>query len=211
MTVTTERAVFDYRALRLTVGVIAFLLPIVVTIVASRSLESISASYYTDARDIFVGMLFIVAALLFAYNGHTLLQACVSKIAAIAAALTALFPISCSTCLTTPTSIVHYSSAAILFSILTWFCLGPFRTNTRGKGGKRGLRSRIYLVCGLTMVGSMLCIVLLPKEILERFNLVFWAESIALSAFGVAWVVAGKYLRFLVDEEQALHILHRDS
>jgi hypothetical protein len=56
--------VFDYRALRLLVGIIAFALPIAVPLIASTNLTSISASYYTNSRDIFVGMLFIVGSFL---------------------------------------------------------------------------------------------------------------------------------------------------
>ena len=64
--------VFDYRALRLLMGLIALALPFIVTLVSSTQLSSISASYFTEARDAFVGMLFIVGAFLWAYNGHTL-------------------------------------------------------------------------------------------------------------------------------------------
>ncbi len=46
--------VFDYRALRLIMGLIAFSLPFVVTLISATSLSSISASYHTDGRDIFV-------------------------------------------------------------------------------------------------------------------------------------------------------------
>jgi hypothetical protein len=62
--------VFDPRALRLTVGLIAFLLPFVVIIINTRMTSSISASYHTDARDIFVGVLFVIGMLFVAYNGH---------------------------------------------------------------------------------------------------------------------------------------------
>ncbi len=62
--------VFDPRALRLIVGLIAFLLPFVVIIVNAKLTSSISASYHTDARDIFVGVLFVIGFLFVAYNGH---------------------------------------------------------------------------------------------------------------------------------------------
>jgi hypothetical protein len=52
------------------VGVIAFSLPFVFSAIANSSLGSMSGSYYTSARDVFVGMLFIVGAFLWAYNGH---------------------------------------------------------------------------------------------------------------------------------------------
>jgi len=91
----TKSTVFDYRLLRFFIGFIAFALPIVVTIVASRDLSSISASYYTDGRDWFVGMLFIVGSFLLAYNGHSLKEEVASKLAAFAAFGVALFPTSC--------------------------------------------------------------------------------------------------------------------
>src|ERR1044072_8281279 len=62
--------VFDYKALRLLVGAIAFFLPWVVILVTYRATSSISASYHTKVRDIFVGSLFVIGALFVAYNGH---------------------------------------------------------------------------------------------------------------------------------------------
>ena len=71
MTTNNSSAVFDYRALRLLVGLIAFALPIVVSLLSIKTLPSISASYHAEGRDAFVGMLFVVGAFLWAYNGHT--------------------------------------------------------------------------------------------------------------------------------------------
>jgi len=62
--------VFDYKALRLMVGGIAFLLPWVVIFATLSVTSSISASYHTKVRDIFVGALFVIGALFVAYNGH---------------------------------------------------------------------------------------------------------------------------------------------
>jgi hypothetical protein len=62
--------VFNSKALRLTVGGIAFALPWVVIFATLSVTSSISASYHTKVRDIFVGALFVIGALLVAYNGH---------------------------------------------------------------------------------------------------------------------------------------------
>lgn len=59
MNTSDSNKVFDYRALRLVMGLIAFALPIVASAVSSTQLTSISASYYTEARDVFVGLLFL--------------------------------------------------------------------------------------------------------------------------------------------------------
>lgn len=122
-----QRAVFDYRTLRFILGWIAFSLPFVVSVVSTTSLKSISASYHTEAQDIFVGLLFIVGSFLVVYNGHLIREAVASKIAGFAAILVALFPTACYTCDVDLNSTIHYVSAVLLFGILTYFCLGPFR------------------------------------------------------------------------------------
>ena len=208
MTTKNSSIIFDYRALRLIVGLIAFALPFVVSIISSSPLSSISASYHTEARDAFVGMLFVVGAFLWAYNGHTQLQAWASKIASFAAIFVAIFPTTCDICETDIKSIIHYGAAAILFAILAYFCFGPFRKNTKGQKGKKGKRSKIYFTCGWIIVGCMLGLGLMELtisyETLKAFKVTYWAEAIALSAFGIAWTIAGKYFRPFVDKEEAL-------
>ena len=200
--------VFDYRALRLLVGLIALSLPIVVSLLAAASLPSISDAYYTAARDAFIGMLFVIGAFLWAYNGHTLREGFASKIAALAAIFIALFPTACAQCDATIISQIHTVASVVLFSILAYFCLGPFRHNTKGKPGKKGLRAKIYLLCGWIMVGSMIGVLIakmmLSGDALVGLQIVYWAEAIALSAFGFAWIVAGKHIPLLVDDDQAL-------
>lgn len=206
-------AVFDYRALRLLVGLIAFTLPFVVSILSSSRLSSISASYYTNARDAFVGMLFIVSSFLWAYNGHTTIEAWASKLASLAAILIAVFPTACDSCEPNTKSAIHYEAAVILFSLLAYFCFYPFRENTKGKGGKKGLRGKIYLFCGWIMVGCMLAVAVtkatLPEETIKALSVTYWAESIALVSFGFAWIVAGKYFRPFVDKEEALQLFKK--
>jgi len=209
--ITSKRGkVFDYRALRLLMGCIAFSLPFVVSLISSASLSSISASYYTEARDAFVGMLFIVASFLWAYNGHSLNQAWASKVASLAAIFVAVFPTSCEDCGSDLISIIHYVAATALFAILAYFCLGPFRENTKGKTGKKGRRSKIYFICGWIMILCILGIGLanltMSDETIKTLKITYWGEAIALIAFGVAWIVAGKVIRPLVDDEDALRI-----
>ncbi len=77
-----ENLTFDHYTLRLFVGGIALFFPWVVTVFAfpvnsshlallERIPSSISASYYTNARDIFVGCLAVIGILLIGYKGHT--------------------------------------------------------------------------------------------------------------------------------------------
>jgi hypothetical protein len=205
---TKTNPVFDYRTLRLLMGLIAFGLPIVASILSSIPLTSISASYYTEARNALVGLLFIVGALLFAYNGHLLRESIASKVASLAAIIVALFPTSCDLCKPDMLSKMHYGAAVTLFSILVYFCFGPFRKNTKGKGGKKGLRSILYLICGWIMVACMLSVgiaeLTLPDDIIKEFRVTYWAEAIALCSFGFAWIVAGKPIRLIADKDDVL-------
>jgi len=40
----------------------------------------------------------------------------------------------------------------------------------------------------------------------KTLNITYWAEAIALVAFGVAWIVAGKIISPLVDKDEALRL-----
>jgi len=61
---------FDYRTIRLMIGLIAIFFPFVVGILASGIIDSISWAYHTDARDFYVGFLFVIGAFLMSYKGH---------------------------------------------------------------------------------------------------------------------------------------------
>ncbi len=202
--------IFDYKALRLLMGIIVLVLSPLVTVIAAKALASVSASYHTDAQDVFIGLLFVVSAFLWAYNGHTTREAIASKGASIAAICVALFPTACTGCESDLTSKIHGVAAAVLFLILAYFCFGPFRKNTKGQGGKKGRRSKFYLGCGIVMLASMLFGVVarftLGKKGIDATSIIFWVEAIALSAFGVAWIVAGKILKVLTDDEDALRL-----
>ncbi len=52
---------------------------------------------------------------------------------------------------------------------------------------------------------------LLPDAAKQESTITFWAEWIALGAFGVAWFVAGKVLRLIADEDERLKLSLRRS
>ena len=202
---------FDYKAQRLMLGIIAFVLPILVTAVARESLPSISASYFTEARNWFVGLLFIVGGWMFTYNGHTSGESIASKVGALAAVAVAVFPTSEATCSSsTLSSTIHTTAAVFMFVILAYFCFGPVRERTKGQGGKKGRRAKLYFACGsiisLSMLVGLIGAVFLDCETTTRIELTYWVETFALSAFGVAWIVSGKAIPWLVDENEALKV-----
>jgi hypothetical protein len=108
---------------------------------------------------------------------------------------------------------VHGISAAILFSAVVYFCLvgflervKPALHKTWKEGGRAKLRAWIYLVCGLgiaaIMLGSVVAPYVLTVTVAKAWSVTFWAETVALRLFGIAWMTASKFLRFLVDDEE---------
>ena len=205
--------VFDYRALRLLMGLIALSIPFITRIVSGGSLYSISSSYYTPARDIFTGLMFVMGTLFWAYNGHSPHEKLASKIAAGGLIVAALFPTACLDCEANLSSVLHYAGAVVVFGILSYFCFGPFRENTKGQTGKRGIRSKIYFVCGCIMAAVLMTTLIaqfaLPDQTVKEMRVVYWSETIALLAFGTAWTVAGKAIPILVDDDEKLRLLRR--
>ena len=135
---------FDYRELRLMVGVIAFLLPVVVILITFKVSPSISAYYHSNARDVFVGLMFVIGALLIAYKGHNKTEEWVSSFGGVTAVVTALFPTNCNnklfpsacsadivpticgSCGTTFNVTIHTIGAFLTFSVIVYFCLIAF-------------------------------------------------------------------------------------
>ncbi|MFP5022231.1 DUF7103 family protein [Pseudonocardia phyllosphaerae] len=193
-------AVLSYVGLRRAVGLIGLLLPFVLVIgdqlLGEHGLRSsISSYYYSPVRDIFVGSLCAVGVFLFCYR-YERPDAILGNITGGAAVAVALLP-------TVPPGVVtpaqrfvgtlHLISAAIFFVGLALFCLRLF---VRGEpGGRKAARNLVYRICGWTIIGCLVLAaltgLLLPDPVKEEFETLFWLESLAILAFGVAWLVKG--------------------
>jgi len=203
--------IFNHDQLRLIVGFVAFALPLLVKYKSSTALTSISASYHTEAHDIFVGSLFVIATVFLAYNGHgSILESGISKLGALAAAGAAIYPTACDSCVSDVKSYIHGIAAFILFASIVYFCFGPFSKSAKEKMDKalrdgkqkaaNEARDRlvVYWICGSVSGICMLIIVaanfLLPIETSRALQITYRGEYIAMWAFGLAWLVAGKII-----------------
>ena len=201
------RREIDYRAMRVIIGSIAILLaPFVYIFSGHGELTSISMSYWTDARDIFVGSLIVVGFFLSAYNGEGYKrdwEFYISKVACVLAVCVALFPTAgCSALNVAPVWTVklsgffglrpqhiHYGSAILLFACLIammWF----FSSRALCKG-KRG-RAYFYRIIAILMAVGILSL-LYMGYLLNWKNTVLYVEILGLSLFGVGWLAAGTY------------------
>jgi hypothetical protein len=209
---TPRRYEIDHRTLKLIVGLIALTLANITSFLSDRQITSISASYHHGdwARDIFVGFLFAIAAFLAAYNGLSRPEMIMSRIASIAALGVALFPCGCDGKGTRP-PVLHDVSAGILFIILAGFCWIFHRRAVAKPGEEAKRRSRIYIVSGIVIVGSILLIVadsLMDGVVRGKLpRLVYYCEKAALIAFGASWLTASKVLPGLASREERHHPL----
>jgi len=212
---TVQPFVFDYRTLRLLLSIVAFVLPLAVLIVSQTRLPSISASYHTGARDIFVGTLFVIGTLFVAYKGHRPIEDWMANFGAVAAFVAALFPTSCDICEPTRISTIHLIAGATLFLVIAYFCLGPFRQRatdqSKTKPNPKAMRRvRVYSVCGWLIILSILCIGIaqftLAAAVMNAWSVTFLGELIAMWAFGSAWLVASKILPQFADKDERLPV-----
>lgn len=189
----------DHRTMKLLVGVIALGLAWATNSLAGGNLTSISESYYAGdwPRGIFIGSLFSIASFLVAYNGQSTPEMILSKVAAIAAIGVALFPCGCNGHEEIMDG-VHGGSAAVMFFVLTGLCWIFYQRASRKEGKMAKFRAFIYLLCGATMLGSVLVLFLATKHpnlfSAHRPDIIFWGERLGLTAFGIAWLTASHLL-----------------
>ena len=207
---TPNRPEIDNNTIKLLIGVIALILANVTSFFSGCEITSISASYHEDgwARNFFVGFLFAISALMLSYNGVSRKEMLLSKVAAFAAFSVAMFPCGCGSHEEIIPHI-HYISAAVMFSILAYFC-HLFRKRATAKGYIEAMRrAKIYVICGSIIVLSMLTMAIdyISNESLSEIipRLAFHSERAGLIAFGVSWLTASKLLPIISSSDERIH------
>ena len=210
-------AVLSYYAMRRAVGMIACSLPFVLAgggmvmglLGPGHALphplveRSISDYYYSPMRNYLVGSLCAIAAFLACSRGYDVTDEILGYLAGAFAFGVALFPSVnprsyVYTELQVRIGFVHTGFAALMFLVLAYFCIFLFRKSSPEKPFTRRKRhrNRIYGACGLTIVVCMVVMVTLTIGGIERGRrpspVLFWCESAALIAFGVAWLTKGE-------------------
>jgi hypothetical protein len=212
---------FNFRLQRLMIGLVAALLPFLVIAWGCAELTSISVSYHSTARDVFVANLAAVGALMLPYQGERgddWIEFWAAKLGGGACILVALVPTGCPgpedptfACLVEAAcgaadELVHLGSAVVVFACLFVLC-ARFRERALTKNAKeetraRRWRARMYAMCmGGIVVGALIVVAQkLGIDVLGGATL-FWAEALMLAAFSIAWLTASQ-LVFLWDGER---------
>jgi hypothetical protein len=205
--------VISFVNLRRLIGLLGMLLPLVCflggALFAHLALQpSISSYYYTNVRDVFVGIMVGVSMFLISYRGYEAIDDLVSTVTGITGLGIALFP-----CIVTSSSIqivgffqlqsavsniFHMTSAGIFFFMLAMNSIFIF-TLTDSKGHRtrnKKIRNAIYVACGVIILAALACLgilnLVLTPEQLNNTPVVFILETVLLEAFGISWLVKGQ-------------------
>lgn len=202
----------NHHATKLIIGFVAILLAGTANQLSGLPpIDSVSESYYRGdwARNFFVGLLFVIFALLITYNGRTWLEWCLSKIAAFACLGVALFPCACGIP-SSVISVIHAISAGLMFTILAIFCyLFILRAKTKGyPQAKR--RIAIYTICCVAIIFSIVVILIdfATSGELQPYisRLVYKFEALGLIAFGIAWLTASRMIPLITHKDERISI-----
>ncbi len=204
--------VVSYLTLRQMIGAIGLLMPILVRLGGYffehiATTDSISAYYYTGMRDVFVSTLVLVGILIACYRSTRTLDNVLGTVAGLAAIGIGLFPMSPvfaeeilrrypgmdkDQCYVNRGFLgYHFIFVACFFALC--FVMVTFRfTAFTPPDAAREMRRRnlVYRICGVVMLLSFLVIGALALR--GKGGSIFWPETSAVIAFGVAWLVKGQ-------------------
>lgn len=209
-----QSQIISFFRVRAFIGVLGIVLPIILLISGnllsdcSKVQESLSAYYFTNARDYFVGILFITGTLLLTYKGYNKVDNILANIAGLSAIGIAVFPTTmgngqdpCSHSSAYHMPTLHYISAGVFFISLIIFSMFIFTktSDTVPPTPQKILRNKVYRTCGWIMIISLVLIAInkfITKDISRFFGLeeifTFVMEWIFLAAFGISWITKGE-------------------
>jgi hypothetical protein len=201
----------SYITLRRLIGILGMLLPFICVIgslITSNSVEdSISSYYHTNMRDIFVGVLVILAVFLITYRFERI-DNIISTISGFAALGIAIFPnnqkmdiehIGLFQLNETISGYIHVTCASIFFILLAYHSYFLFtKSNKVIIEGNKKIRNLIFRGSGIIIILSILSVGImnffLGANDLEKSYTILIFETIMLLAFGISWLVKGETL-----------------
>ena len=174
---------------------------------------SISETYYVTPP--LVGILTTASIVLLCYKGYDWKDNLVTSISGVFGLMIVLFPCDCPAAedivgfFQIPveiSNIIHCTAAVLFFVLLAVNSLFLFTLGESNTKQKR-IKNIIYRVCG---IGMLCALVLIPLPI-QFFAKIFIVEAIALTFFGVSWLVKGEIFGLLSDEDSSCTITKKEN
>ncbi len=209
----SNELVMSYYSLRYLIGILGMTLPLIVIIGnylygENRLQDSISAYYYTNMGDFFVGHLFAVGFLLITYRGNEFLDNVITTLSGLGAFGIAVFPmglkgaVHCNKSIFSLSpgisDILHNISAGVFFILVASVSMFLFtRTSGNNPTKQKIIRNIIYRSCGLIIILAVLSVLILYHfkiTIFKDARPILLMETIALLAFGISWIIKGEAL-----------------
>lgn len=212
-----NKLVLSYLTVRKIIGILGLLLPLILVLgsmiigTCCSIQPSISNYYHTIMRDVFVGYMCSLSIFLLAYKGYDIVDRIVSALAGTFGLTLALLPttfkipvlpcnIQCDIIRPSYIGTIHLVAAGLFLLSLAFFSLFLFTKGETTPTPQKIIRNKIYKVAGyimLTCVGLLIIFFALPDSVTNPIlplKPVFWLETIAVMAFGFAWLVKGEFL-----------------
>jgi len=205
----------SHLTLRILLGSLGVALPVILPLGAcmlggfSTLQNSISDYYYTNMRDVFVGILWGFGLFLITYKGYKprvgrFSDNVFTNIAGFLAIIVSIFPTGNDNCVNycKPEWIgtLHLVSAAGFFIILGYLSIFKFTLSDKPKklhSDSKRRRNMLYRISGIVIWVSMFVLLIYFICLKDTWpaTTVFWLEAVSLEAFGISWLVKGRVLR----------------
>jgi hypothetical protein len=196
--------VTSYRDLRRGIGILGLALPLAL-IIGHRGLQqSISSFYYSDMRNWFVGSMWATGFFLIFYR-YQRVDNILTSVAGVLAILVSMCPTTPGVLHPSSTSKIigalHLTFAGSFLLVLAFICFFLFTRSSLPPGERgtlKGIRNGIYRGCGIAIAAAIVAAALFElvgsQAFRSSWNPVFWCESVAVAAFGAAWLIKGETL-----------------
>ena len=209
-----DELLISYMNLRRTIGVLGVALPLTVMLgglIGHYSIQgSVSAYYYTNMRDFFVGLLALTGAFLLCYRGFNRVDDWATNFSGVCALGIATFPMDCGHLASVScdskvgtfrlppctSNALHFASAALFFISSALICLLLFtKTDQAFPTREKKRRNAIYRFCGWGMLATLAIFAVHLLPALSRkppVRLTLFVEIVCLALFGISWLTKGE-------------------
>ena len=190
------------KRIRNLAGFMGMILPWVSLIGAILVARTKGKTYYVTPP--LVGILTTASVILMCYKGYNLKDHVISALAGFFGLMIVIFPCNCPAAsdivgfFQLPVKIshiIHSTSAVAFFLLLSYMSLFQF---TKGADtSNKHIKNIIFRICGIGMLCS-LALMLIPIDFVAK---IFIVEAIALTFFGVSWLIKGEVFGILSDDK----------
>ncbi|TWT36671.1 hypothetical protein KOR34_16100 [Posidoniimonas corsicana] len=206
----THPLVISYVAVRRAIGVSGLALPVALGLggwlfFGVELQDNLSSYYHTPLRNLFVGVLCAIGVFLYCYKGHDWVEDWTANLGCASALGVAFFPLDPNSdplYQESLTGYVHSLCGGVFFTTLAFYSLFHFPTTNDANDEREPherTRDLVYRTSGVVILLCMLAMAyylfLLRgdwRAVADRYNALFWLESLAAWAFAAAWLTKGR-------------------